>query len=103
VRRSTLHDRLAASGACFGEVAGYERPNWFAPKGVVPEYRYSYGRQNWFEHCAEECRATREAAGLFDQSSFAKFVLEGPDAERALNRICANDVAVPEGRIVYTQ
>jgi 4-methylaminobutanoate oxidase (formaldehyde-forming) len=103
VRRSTLHDRLAASGACFGEVAGYEHPNWFAPKGVVPEYRYSYGRQNWFEHCAEECRATREAVGLFDQSSFAKFVLEGPDAERALNRICANDVAVPEGRIVYTQ
>ena len=103
VRRSALHDRLEASGACFGEMAGWERPNWYAPAGEPAEYRYSYGRQNWFEFSAAEHRATREAVGLFDQSSFAKFVVEGPDAERVLNRICANDVAVPVGRIVYTQ
>ncbi|MBV8916122.1 MAG: FAD-dependent oxidoreductase, partial [Acetobacteraceae bacterium] len=103
VRKSVLHDRLAARGACFGEVAGYERPNWYAPPGVEPAYEYSFGRQNWFEHSAAEHRAVREAVGLFDQSSFAKFVVEGRDAERALNRVCAADVAVPAGKVVYTQ
>ncbi len=103
VRRSALHDRLKAAGACFGETAGWERPNWFAPPGVAPEYEYSYGRQNWFACSAAEHRAVREAVGLFDQSSFGKFVVEGPDAEAALARICANDIAVPVGRVVYTQ
>jgi len=103
VRKSALHDRLRERGACFGEVLGYERPNWFAPAGVAPEYRYSYGRQNWFEYSQQEHRAVREQVGLFDQSSFAKFVVQGRDAERALNRLCAADVAVAPGRIVYTQ
>ncbi|MGY3387542.1 glycine cleavage system T protein [Bradyrhizobium sp. USDA 3311] len=103
VRRSALHDRLLAQGACFGEVAGWERPNWFAPKGREARYEYSYGRQNWFEHSAAEHRAVRESVGLFDQSSFAKFILEGDDAESILNRICSNNVSVPVGRIVYTQ
>jgi glycine cleavage system T protein len=103
VRKSALHDRLAARGACFGEVAGFERPNWFAPAGVTPEYQYSYGRQNWFAYSAAEHRAVRERVGLFDQSSFAKFVLEGRDAAAVLNRICAADVGATPGRIVYTQ
>jgi 4-methylaminobutanoate oxidase (formaldehyde-forming) len=103
VRRSALHDRLAASGACFGEVAGWERANWFAPEGVEPAYDYSYGRQNWFPHSAAEHHAVRTAVGLFDLSSFGKFLLEGRDSESVLNRICANDVAVPVGKIVYTQ
>ena len=103
VRRSALHDRLAARGACFGEVAGWERTNWFAPEGIEPVYEYSYGKQNWFPHSADEHRAVREGVGLFDLSSFGKFQLEGPDAEAVLNHICANDVAVPVGRIVYTQ
>ncbi|WP_342620100.1 FAD-dependent oxidoreductase [Rhodoferax sp. GW822-FHT02A01] len=103
VRKSMLHDRLAAQGACFGETAGWERANWFAPEGVQPQYVYSYGRQNWFEHSAAEHIAVRQGVGLFDQSSFAKFVVQGPDAERVLNQISANDVAVPVGKIVYTQ
>lgn len=103
VRRSILHDRLLACGACFGEVAGFERPNWFAPKGVKAEYEYSYGRQNWFDYSAAEHQAVRTTAGLFDQSSFAKYLLQGPDAESVLNRICANNVAVPVGKLVYTQ
>jgi glycine cleavage system T protein len=103
VRKSAVHDHLARAGACFGEAFGWERANWFAPEGVKPEYLYSYGRQNWFEHSAREHRAVREAVGLFDQSSFAKFRLEGADAERVLNRVCANDVAVPPGKMVYTQ
>ncbi len=103
VRRSPIHDKLAAAGACFGEVAGWERANWFAPAGMKAEYEYSYGRQNWFGASAAEHRAVREAAGLFDQTSFAQFVVEGADAEAALSRICANHVAVAPGRVVYTQ
>ncbi len=103
VRRSALHDRLAGRGACFGEVAGWERTNWFAPAGVAPEYEYTYGRQNWFPYSAAEHHAVRTNVGIFDLSSFGKYVLEGPDAAEVLNRICANDVEVPVGRIVYTQ
>jgi 4-methylaminobutanoate oxidase (formaldehyde-forming) len=103
VRRSVLHDRLAARGACFGAVMGWERANWYAAPGEEAVYRYSYGRQNWFPRAAEEHRAVREAVGLFDQSSFAKFRLEGPDALSTLQRLCANDVDVAPGRIVYTQ
>ena len=103
VRRSILHDRLAAQGACFGETAGWERPNWYAPAGVKAEYEYSYGRQNWFDYSAAEHQAVRNAVGIFDQSSFAKFVVQGPDAEVVLNRISANNMSVPVGKVVYTQ
>lgn len=103
VRKSALHDRLAAAGACFGEVAGFERANWFGAPGTQPRYAYSYGRQNWFEHSAAEHQAVRERVGLFDQSSFAKFMLRGRDATAVLGSICANDIDVPIGRVVYTQ
>ena len=103
VRRSTVHERLARAGACFGEAFGWERANWYAPAGVVPAYEYSYGRQNWFAASAHEHRAVRNAVGLFDQSSFAKFRLEGSDALQVLNRVCANDIDVAPGRMVYTQ
>ena len=103
VRRSPLHDRLAAQRACFGETAGWERPNWFAPDGVEPVYEYSYTRPNWLEHSGREHRAAREQVGLFDYSSFAKFQVVGPDAAKVLGRICANDVDVPVGSVVYTQ
>ena len=103
VRKSPLHDRLKAIGACHGETAGWERPNWYAPPGVEPRYEYSYRRQNWFEYSAAEHRAVRENVGLFDQSSFAKYRLEGRDAARVLNRVCANDIDVQPDRMVYTQ
>ena len=101
-RQSPLHERLAGRGACFGAVAGWERANWFAPEGVEPKYEYSFGRQNWFEYSAEEHRAVREAVGMFDQTSFAKFLLQGRDAERVLQTLCANDVGVPPGGVIYT-
>ena len=103
VRKSAIHDRLAAVGACHGEAFGWERPNWYAPDGVLPVYEYSYGRQNWFEHSANEHRAVREGVALFDQSSFAKFRLEGRDAAGVLNRVCTNNVDVTPGRVIYTQ
>ncbi len=102
IRKSPLHERLVAANACMGETAGWERPNWYAPPGVAPEYRYSWGRQNWFDYRAAECRAARERVALFDQSSFAKFLVRGADAEAVLQRISANDVS-PPGRAVYTQ
>jgi 4-methylaminobutanoate oxidase (formaldehyde-forming) len=102
LRRSPLYDRLAARGACFGSKMGWERASWFAPAGAAPETVYSFGRQNWFPHVAAEHRATREAVAVFDQTSFGKLRLEGPDAEAVLQRLCTNDVAVPPGRIVYT-
>ena len=103
VRKSALHDRLAAAGACFGEAYGWERANWYGAAGSTPKYEYSYGRQNWFDACAAECMAVRETVGLFDQSSFAKFRIEGRDACAVLNQVCANDVDVAPGKLVYTQ
>ena len=103
VRRSAVHDRLAARGAVFGVVAGWERANWFATDGVEPRYVYTYDRQNWFPCAGAEHRAVREAVGLFDQSSLAKFRVQGPDATAVLQRLCGNDVDVAPGRIVYTQ
>jgi 4-methylaminobutanoate oxidase (formaldehyde-forming) len=102
LRLSPLHEHLSARGASFGAKMGWERANWFAPRGVEPETCYSFGRQNWFPHAAAEHRATREAVAVFDQTSFTKLRLEGRDAEAVLQRLCANDVAVPTGRIVYT-
>ena len=103
IKRSPLHDRLLARGACFGENAGWERPNWYAPAGVEPKYGYSFGRQNWFDCNRLEHEAVREQVTLFDQTSFAKFLVQGPDAEKVMNRICANNVSVPANKIVYTQ
>ncbi|MFT5194229.1 MAG: glycine cleavage system T protein [Candidatus Promineifilaceae bacterium] len=103
VRKSALHDRLAAASACFGTAAGWERPNWFAPEGVEPKYEYSYGRQNWFEHSAAEHQAVREAVGVFDQSSFSKFIIQGRDAVSFLNRICGAQIDVPINKVAYTQ
>jgi 4-methylaminobutanoate oxidase (formaldehyde-forming) len=103
VRKAAIHDRLRTAGACHGEAYGWERPNWYAPEGVEPVYDYSYGRQNWFEHSAAEHRAVREGVALFDQSSFAKFRFEGRDTVAVLNRICANNIDVAPGKVVYTQ
>jgi 4-methylaminobutanoate oxidase (formaldehyde-forming) len=102
-RRSVLHDRLIAAGACMGETAGWERPNWFGAPGSKPRYEYSYGRQNWFEACRSECLAVRDAVALFDQASFAKFLVQGRDACAILNRLSTANVDVPVGRIVYAQ
>ncbi|WP_283177691.1 FAD-dependent oxidoreductase [Gemmobacter sp. 24YEA27] len=103
VRRTPLHEHLKARGAVFGEVAGWERANWFARDGQEREYRYAWGRQNWFENQKAEHMAVRENVGLFDMSSFGKIRVEGRDAVTFLNRICAGQMDVAPGRIVYTQ
>ena len=103
VRRSPFHDRLVARGARHGVAFGWERPNWYAPAGAAPGDGYSWGRQAWFKASAAEHRAVREGVGLLDQSSFAKFRLQGRDACRVLDRVSANAIDVPPGRVVYTQ
>lgn len=101
-RRSALYDRLAAKGACFGSKMGWERANWFAAPGEKPETQYSFGKQNWHEAVKREMKATREAAGIFDQTSFAKILVQGRDAASVLSRICAADIDVEIGRSVYS-
>ena len=103
VRRSPLHEHLKARGAVFGEVAGWERANWFAREGQEREYRYSWKRQNWFDNQREEHMAVRNGVGLFDMTSFGKIRVEGRDALAFLQRLCANEMDVAPGRIVYTQ
>jgi len=103
VKKTILHDRLAAAGACFGESAGFERANWYARPGQTARYEYAWGRQNWFANNAEEHLAVRSAVGLFDQSSFSKLLVQGRDAVGVLNRLSTADVDVAIGRCVYTQ
>jgi sarcosine dehydrogenase len=100
---SPLYDRLKAHRAVFGSKLGWERPNWFAPEGMEPRDIPTMGRQNWFDAVGDEHRHVREKVGIFDQSSFAKYEVSGPDALTALSHICANDVTKPVGRLTYTQ
>ena len=102
LRHSPLHEKLLERNACFGEAAGWERANWFAAQGVTPEYEYSFGKQNWFEYNAAEHKAAREGVVLFDQSSFSKYLVQGRDACRVLQRVSSADVDVAPGKMVYT-
>ncbi|MGQ2906869.1 MAG: GcvT family protein [Aliihoeflea sp.] len=103
IRRSPLHEHLKARGAVFGEVAGFERANWFARDGQERAYRYSWQWQNWFDNQRDEHLAVRNNVGLFDMTSFGKIRVEGRDACVFLQKLCANDLDVAPGRIVYTQ
>ncbi|WP_299921156.1 FAD-dependent oxidoreductase [uncultured Pelagimonas sp.] len=103
VRRTPFHHHLMEQGAVMGELAGWERANWFANPGQEREYRYSWKRQNWFKNSADEHRAIRENVGMYDMSSFGKIRVEGPDAEAFMNYIGGGDYSVPTGKIVYTQ
>ena len=102
-RRSPLYATLQTAGAVFGEKLGWERPNWFAETGEEARDIYTFERPNWHTAVGREHKAAREAAVLFDQTSFAKFVLQGPDAQEALQWIAANQTDKPVGSIIYTQ
>jgi len=102
-RLSPLYETLKSSGAVFGEKLGWERPNWYAEDGEDARDIYTFDRPNWHAPVGREHKAAREAAVLFDQTSFAKFILQGPDAETALQWIAANRVDKPVGTIIYTQ
>jgi glycine cleavage system aminomethyltransferase T/glycine/D-amino acid oxidase-like deaminating enzyme len=101
LRRSPLYERLAAKGARWGNKMGWERPLYFAPTegGEIP---YGWAKPRWLRWSLAEQRATREAVAIFDQTSFAKLLLQGRDALALLQRLCANEMNVAPGRIVYT-
>ncbi|HUR87925.1 MAG TPA: FAD-dependent oxidoreductase [Ramlibacter sp.] len=101
LRTSPLYDILAAKGAVFGSKNGWERANYFAPKQETAE-RYTLGSPYWLDAMIEEQRATRETVALYDQASFSKLLLQGRDALGVLQRLCANEMDVPVGRMVYT-
>ncbi|HEY1618998.1 MAG TPA: FAD-dependent oxidoreductase [Streptosporangiaceae bacterium] len=101
-RRSPVYHLLREAGACFGSKMGWERAVFFAPPGAEPRIEYSWGRQNWQPWSSAEQLAARRAVAVFDQTSFSKYLVTGPDSEPALQWVCTNDVAVPPGRSVYT-
>ena len=103
VRRTPFHHHLAERGAVFGELAGWERANWYADEGQKPEYEYSWKRQNFFGNVARELNAVRTNVGMYDMSSFGKIRVEGRDATAYLNYIGGGEYDVPVGKIVYTQ
>jgi len=101
--KSPLHKELADQGACFGEVGGYERPNWFAHNGIDPAYKYTYRKQNWLDCAAAEHTSVRESVGLYDISSFGKFEISGIGALPTLQRLSCANIDVEVGKVIYTQ
>ncbi|MAG55663.1 MAG: FAD-dependent oxidoreductase [Planctomycetes bacterium] len=102
LRLSPLHDTLADAGACFVQKMGWERPAFFGAAGTRPGLEYAFGRQNWHDAVGAEMHACRNSVAVFDQTSFSKLRVEGPDAALVLQTLCANDVDVSPGRVVYT-
>ena len=102
-RRSALSDLLAARGAVAGAKFGWERASWFAPPGAEPAEELTFGRSAAWPHVGAEHRAVREAAGLADLSSFAKYEISGPGALPLLQRLAGANLDVPPGKVVYTQ
>ncbi len=101
LRTSPLYDLLAARGAEFGSKNGWERVNYFR-RDAMSRPAFGLGAPGWLPWVQAEMRATREAVALYDQTSFGKLLVQGRDALAALQRLCANDIDVPEGRMVYT-
>ncbi len=101
-RRSPVHHLLVAANANFGSRMGWERANFFAPADREPAIEYTWGKPDWLAWSAAEQISTRTAVSVFDQTSFSKYLVVGPDAELVLQWLCTNDVAVPVGRAVYT-
>jgi len=102
LRRTPFYHALKNRGACFTEVQGWERPGWFAPEGIAPEYKYSFGRQNCFDYVQEEQKAARETVAMIDYTMLGKLMVEGPGAESFLQRLCTNNMAMANGRVAYT-
>jgi len=101
-RRTPLHERTAAAGACFGELCGWERPNFYGEPGSPPRQDYGWGKPTWFDRTAAEHEAVREAVAVFDLSSFGKLLVGGPGALAAVQRTFTADLDVEVGKVTYT-
>lgn len=102
VRRVPLYGALREAGAAFGQAAGWERANHFEPGTVDPAVEHSFDAPSWFPSVGEEVRATRDAVALYDLSTYAKFLVQGPGALDGLQRLAASDLDVAPGAIAYT-
>jgi 4-methylaminobutanoate oxidase (formaldehyde-forming) len=105
LRLSPAYHRLKELGAVFGEKTGWERPNWFARYEAEAQHGHAprgWARHHWSPAIGVEHLGTRERAGLFDETSFSKIEVRGPDALKCLQHLCANDLDKPVGAIVYT-
>ena len=103
-KKSPFYDRLKAQGAYFKDVSGWEGADWYAPtpeEAVVS--KYSWNREQWFEYWEKEHLAARNGVILMDMSFMSKFLVQGPDAGKALNYISANNVNTGTNLITYTQ
>ncbi len=103
LRISPLYNRLKKMRAVFGEKSGWERPNWFAPKGVAPKEKLGWGLPNWFEYVEKEHEAVRTNAGIIDQTPFGKIEIKGPGSLQFLQKITTNQMDKPMGSVTYTQ
>ena len=99
LRQAPCYDRLKDLGAVFGQKFGWERANWFAPKGVEQIDDWSFRRSKWFEHVGNECKNVQENVGLLDMTAFAKCRISGPGAERLLDNLVANKLPKKNGRV----
>ena len=102
LRRTPFYHAVKAKGAVYAEAQGWERPGWFAPDGVTPEYDYSFHRPSWFDYAQAEQKAVREDVGMIDYSMLGKLMVEGSDALIFLQRLCSNDIDIPLGGVAYT-
>ena len=99
LRQAPCYDRLKDLRAVFGQKFGWERANWFAPKGVEQIDDWSFRRSKWFEHVGNECKNVQENVGLLDMTAFAKCRISGPGAERLLDNLVANKLPKKNGRV----
>ena len=99
LRQPPCYDRLKDLGAVFGQKFGWERANWFAPKGVEQKDDWSFRRSKWFEHVGNECKNVQKNVGLLDMSAFAKCRISGPGAESFLDNLVANKIPQKNGRV----
>ena len=103
IKTFPYHEHLKKKGACFGQVAGFESPLWYALNGEKPEFEYSFGYQNWYKSAEHETKNTRKNVGFFDLTPFAKFEIEGEQAFSFLQYLCSNNIKDNPGSITYTQ
>ena len=103
IKKFPYHDHLEKKGACFGQVAGFESPLWYAINGEKPEFKYSFHYQNWYESAKNETVNTRKNVGFFELTPFAKFEIEGEDTYSLLQYLSSNNIKNKSGSITYTQ
>lgn len=103
VRRVPMHDRLKEAGATFAERIGWEMPMYYDPEQKGWNEEPNLWWKDWSGHVQTECLAARDDAVLIDQSMYSKIQVQGPDAVKALNKVCGAQMDVEVGTSVYTQ